>query len=241
MGIRDDFARFTAPDGSLSGDELPKLASGNSLLFSAERLIALTQNGMAMADDLRRFANVVCDRKLAPGLYGRTPAGAPFSGNQESQDDYIGVVATDPTLARIVFENGRARKFQWQPFKKFLWYIPLPYYFPTAGQDDHDPSAWLGRFVGFIAHLRICAGATVWPWHSLAWAYSVALAPSPSNQDSWLLTWVMVWANKNPGPLARLAIRHRQKKLIAAFPGGIRQVFALYFNNPKHPLALWAK
>ncbi len=243
MSIRDDFAAYTAPDGSLSGEKWPKAASGNSLMYSAEKLIALIQNGVSTGDDLRQFENIAQTRRILPGLFARTGVGAPYSKDQEAPDDYYGLVAVSPLIAQEVFEYGKRAKFLWAPLGFFLT-IPFPYYFPTAGQDDHDVSAWFGRYFGFIAHLRICAGVTRWPWHSLAWAYSIALGPKAADQDSWIITWIMIWANKKPNWLEKQAVKIWHARMAAVWSGDIKKVFARYFNAPAgmaHPLAVWTR
>lgn len=247
MGIREDFLAFTAPDCSLSGEFNPKNASGNSLLCTAQEFIALTQNDAGDDRDLYIFHKVIRDRSIGPGLYARTPKGTPFSDDQISHDDLYGVVAIDSRIALGVFVSAYSRKFRWAPFGFLGWNsftIGLPYYYPT-GRDingDRDVRAWMGRFPGLIAHLRIAAGVGVWPWNSLAWAWSVGIGPTATNQDSWMLTWVMIWSNEHPTWLQRRAIARWRRRLVEFYPGGIKDVFGAYFGGTiKHPLAVWAK
>lgn len=246
--IRGDFASYSAPDGSLTGVFSPKDAAGNGLLFSAERLIAYRQQEVVNGNDLADFARLVKAREIEPGLYLRTPKGTPFSDDQQKADDYYGMAAVSYLLAMELFENGKRRKFRWAPFGRFGIYfftIPLPYYYPTRGQDDHDPGAWFGYLVGFVSHLRICAGKA-WPWHRWIWAFSVAFGSKDDDQDSWLINWVMIYANKDPGWLERKAIERYQSRLKERWNGRIGDVFARYFGvagapNYSHPLAKWTR
>lgn len=243
MGIRSDFAFYTCPDGSLSGQRSPDVAPGNSLMYSAERFIAFKQNNVALGDDQFVMNRIAFDRRIGEGLYARTPRGKPFTSDQEEPDDYYGLLAVSPILAREIFENGKRRKFKPVLFKKMPWLtIPLPYYFPTGNQvDASDANAWFGRFPGFVAHLRICANAMKWPWHSAAWCYSIAVGPKTGDQDSWIITWIMIWANQRPNFFERQAVKIWNARMAVTWPGGIKSVFALYFKDPSHPLAVWTR
>lgn len=232
-----DWSAYEA-EGYVSGDRNPGSPSGNSLLFTAEKFIALTiERGAPSLEDAEEFSRLVARAQLSPGLYARTPAGYAYHEDQEGHDDYIGIAAASAVLgtphALAIVQQGE------NPFK--LWGpIDINHYYPNK-PGALDWRAWFGRFPATVAHFEYAAGVTPNLWHRLMWAYSVATAGAdePTAQDPWILSWLMVKTTEgHEGWMARQAVAIWRTRLKRHWPGGIGQVLARYFNNPQHPLAL---
>lgn len=229
-------------NGFVSGERTPSHPSGNSLLFTAEKYIALALergNGdpVGSLEDAYAFSRVLARTELRPGVYARTPEGEPFHADQEGHDDYIGIAAASRILgtdhAREILEHG---------LQDFFWTVPWPklyFYYPNQ-PGPLDWRAWFGRYPATVAHFYYAAGVKPGFWHRLAWAYTVATAGmgDPGAQDPWILSWLMIRTMEGQEDwLTERAVFLWRSRFKKAWPGGIGQVLARYFNNPEHPLA----
>lgn len=237
--IREDFAAYESR-GYVTGTRGPRHPAGNSLLYTAEKYFALHRAGALRKSDQAVFEDLVAICKTEPGVLRRTPAGYPFAWDVEGHDDYIGVMAASQLLgtsdALQILHHGEETKYVTGP-------IEWPFYYSIFDQEEttQDPRAWLGRFPATIAHFYY-ANNTNPPWiNGLAWTFTIATAglQDPTAQDPWLLSWLMIQSRSNPGWLDRIAISYWRKRLKAAYPGGIGDVFARYFNDAGHPLAVY--
>ena len=249
LGYRD---RFGFPIGKQGEIINP---SGNCLMFLAEEMIIRRDFGTGDAgEDLAHFLELAGLCQLETGNFRRTPPGCPFSNDQEGWDDFIGLTAA-MAVTRVgsafsidavklivqILVFGRRHFFRWGPFR-------LPYCYPTTDPAPEESRTWapfFGRYLQFVAHLRWCAGEKPNLVQRLVWCWSVAFAGlgDPDGQDPWRLTYLFVRAQRTertwgqPEALAERIWRWRFKR---RWPGGIRDVRARYFNDGKHPLAVFA-
>jgi hypothetical protein len=237
VSVKDDFLPYTDRLGFISGEANPQGSSGNALLFTAYAMLVLRQQGCLAQFDRDLFLIQVAEAcEIIPGLYKRPP---PYSQDQESQDDYIGLAAASYFLntshARDALEYGREHYY-----KKWCFYCK--YQYDKAHVEESQVfNAWLGRFVTAMIHMQWAAGEYPALWRRLWWAYSVAFSGSKNEQDPWLLNWLMIHTMDGRSRIGLVGASIWQWRLKRAFPGGIKQVFARYFNDPNHPLARYAQ
>lgn len=260
MSIHDDFAAYHDPSGLLHGQRAPTASSGNCALFTAEEAWTLRARGELRTEDKQRITQGIADQCEIPGSRGLFRRSIAFQFDQEGPDDYVGLASLSAAFpcdyAQAILAWGRAHFYR--P-KVRGWQLPikLPYYYRAAEPRDvsDDVGAWLGRQPALIAHFKLCAGERLSLFDQLAWAFAVsttgAFGPGPrqeGGQDSWALSWVLVQAARAQGPttIQRAAISCFYRALAKAWPsipgpGGMRAVFAQYFGDPMHPLAIWAE
>lgn len=233
MDILDEYARYTCPAGLISGYRDPSQTSGNSILFTAQMLCVLRQNRISMVDLMditeAKIDAIKAECQIVPGLFRRGKRWP----DQEGPDDYVGLACVDPQFAKDVLEYGRSHKFHWGPFR-------FPYYFQNESPGiNNDGRAWLGRQQQLIAHWQYGAGEKVPFWRKLFWQFSIETSGKfgpdprmPGGQDAWILSAMLLelhWDSNSAEVFYRL--------LDKTWPGGMREVFAVYFQDEDHPTA----
>ncbi len=242
--IRRDFADYTDPSGMISGDAMPKSASGNGILYTAEMYFILAKNGALAASDRPDFwALIARNCQLLPGLYSRGKGW----NDQEGIDDYIGLAAASRLLgtdhARDILRYGRNPLVRFTPFRRWP---RLRWYFENEQrQRVDDTRAWFGRFPAFICHVTWAAGETPAIWLRLWWAVTVAITGlfSPLDQDQYILSWLMMETIDSTKTywFERWASRFYIGTLHKNWSRGMRDVLACYFGSQDHPIAKWWK
>lgn len=226
MGAADDFERYTNERGLVS--RAPGASTGNDLLYSCLAEIVKAKN-WAPLETGKLLGAIRKHAEILPGLYKRPG----WEQDQTALDDYIGLIAWSsehcPVIAEEVWAYGKRAEF------------PIQYYYPTTGQKHFDIHAWLGRSPSFVAHVDWGAGETPSWFHRLAWAVAVAFSGSMHSQDEWVLSWCLIQVAGNKSWLERLATRIYYRRLYKNFPRGLKDVFAIYFKDPEHPLSKWWK
>lgn len=245
MGILTDFKEYTDPHGLISNEKNPKQSSGNCILFTGESALCLrvTREWTAnMAAGIRESMMIL---EIIPGFFLRTPYGTQFHADQESGDDYVGLgflsaLVVGPSLAQRILAYGRAHYFQWGPFR-------FRYAFDTAqvleavrGKVDpptvtRNASAWLGRFVALIAHLRWAADERPNLFERLGWFYAVAIGPKKGDLDSWILSAILVETSGHEGWIETFASWIRFRRVRWYYKFGLRDVLEAYFGKD-HPI-----
>lgn len=237
--IRSDFAEYECRQ-FVSGNKNPGVVSGNAILFTAEKLFILEQNNVLIFEDkLRYINNIKSECEIVPGLYRRSKD---FSNDQEGPDDYVGLAAASAligsSIARDILSYGQTHYFQWGPFK-------FPYYYNNTS--SRQPEAWLGRQPALLAHFYYCAGKKPSVFKKLAWAVSVGLTglfdkdPKGSGaQDKYILSWLLIEGYKRSqynSVMCNTAIKLYKHTLKKKWRNGLKEVFAVYFQNPDHPIS----
>lgn len=227
LGKQLDWESYRDKLGFISGTRNPEGSSGNAVLFAAEEAILRRKlDDWSGSVTLVQSIRACCE--IERGLLKRPH---PFSQDQESLDDYIGLAAIDPGLAREALAYGRAHFYRPLPFLKLAYQYSMR-------NEEKDVIAWLGRFPAMIAHLQFAAGETPPLWRRLWWTASIAMSGKPDQQDPWILSWVMLETNaKGDSFLADVAHGFWRWRLERAYPKGLSEVFRKYFNDEAHPIA----
>lgn len=255
MGIREDFAEYTDGFGYVSGRWHPPTPDGNSLMFTAEKILILRDKKMLTTrDTLEYFALVDRFNTIKMGHLRRTPPGHQFSGDTTRWDDYVGVLLAsliadnDVAMEIVMFgESSHYVPFSWAPWLRFPWYFPGE----AADYPRNEWNAWFGRSPAFVAHAYWCAGLRPSWWTQLCYAIATGTTGilKPLGQDNWRMSYLMIRARQLEATpftpkgflgLPALAERIWWRRLKKYWPGGIRAVRARYFdNNPNHPLSVY--
>ena len=233
------FDAYRDPFGFISGQKSPTQSSGNAVLFSAEERILRQRLGTWSEKDQADLIRRIWNHCEPVGGFLTRPE--PYAQDQESLDDYIGYASICPVLARAALDYG------WRHFYRPIWPLRFRYQYSLLRNDmardcgEKDAPAWLGRFPALIAHFEWCAGELPPLWRRLWWAVSIATGGSDTNQDPWILNWILLDSPGARSWLGQLAWRIYWKRLRGSAYGSLAAVFARYFNDPEHPVAIAAE
>lgn len=253
---RDPFGLFhDRPTAGPTGTEpLGTHGCGNSLLYTSHVAIALWINGARSVKTWRTFYEQAlvgykaCEVK--PGLFRRHPVH--YAHDQESHDDYAGIATfcsfgQGEMVERIAQRGGtkysvnlpiRLWRWKWNITLKLYWYFPNDPKF----QQNFGFSAFLGRFIPLVNHVKGCSNLSRPIWQQLIWGLAIATAGfrDPKRNDVWILPWNMCMANRRFTKLElffRRIFFKRLRKHWGEKP--MAQVFRAYFGK-YHPLCDFA-
>lgn len=256
MGCIEDFELFTGPDGLVA--PTPGGGSLNGVLYTSIALIVMKDNGVLsdkiLWDYLIPLSN--CFKQL--GLVTRTPD---HHSNQEGPDDYIGILAASNIiglgLGESILNYGynltplRGAFSEWLPnspklaslFNQLLGGIKVRFNYNNVNPGVVNKGSWLGRMIQFRAHAYYSNNIIPSLFQRIFWALVVihsALTTKSTDQDGWMLAWLLVRTAKNKNLLARIASWIWWKKMYKVFPNGFRDLN--YLNNGDHPITkYWCK
>lgn len=205
----------------------PNKRSDNGQLFTAEFICAKVRKEKpspkekeAWADEFRELMNPCREE---PGLYRRHPGATLLN----SIDNYIGIAAASKILgtghAKSVLEWGRNSKWSW-----------------NDQDDDHGWTlrSFLGRNLGFITHLKWCAGEE--PSGLEQWiarqSLDLSWTEGPKNTSNKCLSWLLsVSSEDHDFKLLYKELRDKD------YPeGGTYEIFERYFPD-NHPMLQYFK
>lgn len=219
-----DFSKYEDKHGLIQ----PGIGIGsyNGLLYTSIAVVLLRKHGQDDAA-LRYILNMKkCQSPLDPGLYNRTPEGI---GGQEGPDDYIGICAASRALAFQVVDYGRRN----------LWN------FNNVSPGTFSLKSWLGRQPGLVAHMLYGANQLPGAFRRFSWAVGILLSAGakPTNQDIWMLSWLLITAFERidgaPSLMGRLAVAWWDRQLLKKFgPEGLKKLVYLE-GNTNHAINRW--
>lgn len=234
--LRQDFALYTDPNGLLVSEPNPGInTSGNGLLYTGYYYMTLKLYGILTDADSQKFEQTVqaCRKDGINGLYNRTPT----KTDQEGPDDYYGIVSAasanylNAPMSTDVYRYGNDTRVD-----LVNWVLN------NESPGQFSLSAWLGRMPQFVAHCEMAAGKRPAIWRRAVWLSSVQLsdASNPDGNQSIVLTWLRAATIAPRMRAMKLVAKDFRKRVMKNYPRGMKDVFAIYFNNPDHPLAKWA-
>jgi hypothetical protein len=212
--VAADFKAYTNALGFVSNK--PNGSTGNDLLYSCEAAVIRKQiNAWTDADQAALEAAIVAHAQSEPGLYARPG----WKQDEEQPDDYYGVAAFSRDDAKKVLQYAH----------RHCWYFKT-----SAAAKWYEPAFW--RFPAFMCHEKWAAGEKPNYFLRLVWTASVAFSGSKTNQDPWMLNYLLVVTAGDKGLLERIATRMYFRRLTKTW-GSLKNVFAAYFGDSNHPLA----
>lgn len=258
--IYEDFKKYRDKFGlnSINSNDRPDCVTQNGALFTMEYLLCLILNkAPEVNDEIDRLQEVFQSLEPRPGLSVRFPGSYEF----DSMDN-IGALLTFSllfgsrkfaarmrlhgvsvdckgvdniqdadknykffTLARIV------SFFQCLSIKpKNYWNTEFPECFCFNG--------WYGRSPGMMGWLDITvADKSTWlRTLGLFIGQMLSIRAAKGNTDAWKLPYVMWWYLKDRGKIWAWGFKYWKKKLLEMYPGGMKEVYSLYYQDPSHPI-----
>ena len=232
--------------------------SGNGLLYTSEYILTLKQLGQLTDIDKWKYISAIKQCEIQPGLFERNPIA--FKQDQESVDDHyglaVGSLIVDPTIAQRILKYGRENKVSFKSILQdysikasygivsdlakvlaFLFgWIKVKYNYNNINPGVGTAASWLGRQSQLICCLQYAAGEKPAFWRVIYTAVSIALSGKVGNNDSWILSSLVVYCSKSSW-LCRKAANIWRKRLYKYYPKGVAQVLKSYMYPVDHPLA----
>ena len=236
--MRNDFAQYTDSDGLLTPSYHPGINStGNGILYTAFYYMTLCQWSVINATDKQSFVTTIqaCRANQINGLYNRSPEAL---NNQEGPDDYYGLASgAGQSYANVQMASDILTYGQSTSYLGIFHYI-----YNNVNPGQFTLQSWMGRQFQLVAHFLFCNGKTPALWRRIWWCLSILFSSTknPNGANDIILTWCQAAAMNDKRFFICHWFRNQWKKrLLKNYPQGMAQVFAIYFNNPNHPLALW--
>lgn len=219
--IIEDFQEFTSPTTGLIAP-MPHGGSGNGVLYTAIAVLLLKANQCVSASEsankskiINSYVDSIYKCFIEPGLLSRGAG----SYDQEGPDDYIGA-CTLPTFAVAILKYGKSHWFNYN----------------NVNPGKITKSSFMLRQPQLIAHMYYGAYRRPNIFLRLYWSLAViyaALTTNKTDQDGWMLTWLLVYNNYNS--LAAKIWRYRVNKVFGN--QGLKNLN--YLNNGDHPITKW--
>lgn len=104
-------------------------------------------------------------------------------------------------------------------------------------------NSWFGRSPGHLGWSDVCAqGSTTWFRGIGLWVgQMLSIFAKPGNTDAWKLAYVSWYYLKERGWIWRVGYNIWKAKLLKMYPNGMQDVYAIYYQDPNHPLRKYAK
>jgi hypothetical protein len=257
MSVQDLFKSYKDQYGLIQPS--PNNSSGNSILYTAEYIMALLANNEFDVAERDRLASAMATCQRQSGLLMRSPIGGAFFEDQEGPDDYVGACAASyfmkTDLAARILAHGRnygAQKYDAaleDPNhllrSKVLYNLlslfglrKINYVWNSNNPGYFTESAWLGRQQNLVCHMQFAAGENPPLWRKLWWMAAIysGTKATKDNHDAWILAWLCVRTMNGRSWLCNLVANYWKKKMLEMWPGGMGECLCAYFGNPTHPI-----
>ncbi len=216
----------------------PGQVTQNGTLFTFEMLIAYLSNpSFTRIQKLQQIERVkenfaMCVRQ--PGLLQRTPV----SNEYDSMDNLTPVLAfsalfDNGKFARQMLEHGENTSYM-----KFYFGGQPKYFWNNQNPGQFCFHSWYHRSPGFISFLKLCAGKTPSLWDILCIIIMqfVMGVISYKSTDSWKLPYTAWFLLVRKGTLWRALYKVWVAFLKIGYKRGMKDVYAIYYQNPNHPI-----
>lgn len=190
-------------------------STDNGLLFSATYICLIDQPEL----EKEWFDKLLKACQVAPGLFNRYPG----DDGKDSWDDLIGVAAASHLLGLPydldILSWGESHKWSWNNQNPLIW----------TGE------TFLGRFPAFIAFLQGSAGKAISPADQFLFSAACIASPFGTDTSGKCLMYLMTRTIYGRHFMTDLAIDIWRILMKRKYPGGMRDVYRVYFTDPMHP------
>lgn len=229
MSLNERFLEYTDLDGLMQPG--PGQGSLNGILYTGIAVIALSLNKALNWQVIEVYSKGILACERTPGLLWRTPRD---NNDQESQDDYIGALA----FSKYCDKGALAKRILSKGSKLSL----VRWAYNNQNPGTLSLASWFGRFPALIASMHYAAGETPNSWFFLGWSIAMLTGAfaKKSNQDSWILPWVMYNIAKDRTFFGQplLWFWNLRFRSVWGNPGAL---FESYFNSPNQPLGVYLR
>ncbi len=205
-------------------------ASGNGLLYTSLYYMCLSLRNELDESDHFDFDYLIRTCEREPGLLMR----GPHHGDQEGPDDYLGVTAASlllslPNIPAKIVAYGNHRYI-------YNNVQPGTYYHPDG---RFNWSAMFWRMPQVIAHFHHTNRSKPTLFHRIYWALAVMYSTKEpaSNQDAWMLSYLLVSAHDDRSWICRQVFKLWNKKRKAK--GIAVKDIVMRVMGPMHPVTLY--
>ena len=257
--ILTDFAHYRDSFGL--NQHLPVSTSQNGILFTMEYLICLLESSVSdevKKQEIERLRLVFQSCEVEPGMLIRFPG----SGEYDSMDNntaalvFSGIFG-ERKFAKNMDKLGKTVKCdgldqesdkKWYVLATVVSILTLYGIKPKNYWNCQRPSkfcfkGWFGRSPGFMALLRHVRYGFALPLKLLFILIGqfLTLLRNPKETSDKKLAYVTWYYLTKKTPFWerwawKLAYKNWVKRLLKTYPNGMRDVYAIYYTDPKHPL-----
>lgn len=223
MSFREEVElHYTDPEGMITQvrDPAEKWTSGNHLLILGTYHAILAHLGLGISRDAIDFAAAVRPCEVEPGLYNRNAG----RKDKQAHDDYIGVVAGSVACGAAFHKDVLSYG------ESHFWIF------------DNDGQFLIGdcffRHPGLVPFFRASNGQKLCVFSQVTFSLSL-LWNSFTNKDATsgvILRWLQIQVMGGKHWLIDRAIAFWKKRMMVKYPGGMGEVFAIYYGSG-HPFA----
>jgi hypothetical protein len=264
MNVFDDFKKYRDQYGfnGLNTDGTMGETTQNAALFTMEYLICLWNDSNTPLEvklaETQRLVEVYKQLEIYPGISIRKPGSTEY----DSMDN-TGALATFSALydnggyAKRSYEHGSKKRMEtWDPGqagernKKYWWIARLVSggLKPRWTWNNNNPNLWCftgwhGRSPGHRAHLKLCAGKLIGPVGAIAILVGQFLGclKPVGDTDARKLPYCDWQLLKDRNFIWALFYKLWIKILLKQYPNGMRDVYAIYYRDPNHPIHKYSK
>jgi len=222
--IRQDFQQLIGDFGLYvprPGDS----SSDNGALFTTEYYLILQRLNLLSSEDKDRYHALMSQCLTLGGLPLRKPGDNSLDGPDNMIALAVGSKAFSCDFAERIIKYGKTT------FPHYVYNQPNPGKFTF--------SAWLGRQVGLIGFVKMCAGQKANIIERLALYvgfYITSRLPKESTSDK-LLAHIMI--EQLPNTIGARFVKRQWNSYIKKMYGGVGGLTAIYFSSPNSPFAKW--
>jgi hypothetical protein len=217
-------------------DPKANATSGNHHVINAtyhlisEKLGGYGPGSINKYSDLGQETQFLTSTRIEPGLFNRHPDKV---GDQESQDDYIGMEVSGKVLDIIQFGI-------WSYGEKHH------YYYDNLKENKIKLTCWFGRFPGMKAVIKRGAGQPVGVLNRAGFCaaifWDLIFPTSRTDTSGRILQWLKNRVMKGESKLTDWCILKWEAKIKKDYPGQMGEVLGVYYGYD-HPfaMAMWGK
>jgi hypothetical protein len=219
MGFMSELDAYLDQDGLVNPGL--NVGSNNGVLYTSEAYVIGRLQHLEENSDLLQYVRAVLPCLRRTGLLSRHPDGG---GGQEGPDDYVG-------LGSMLYFCGFTLSAQ--QVIDYGW--KNRGFYNNVDPSDRNWKAFLVRQPQLIALFYWAAGKKPILLLRLYTAVCIAVSGRKDNPDSWFLAWLLGQVAIRESWICRFAFELFKKRLLKAYPNGMQDVAATYFE-PGHPL-----
>lgn len=208
----------------------------NPSLVESFRINEVFRNCEVLSGLLRRYPNSTeydsMDNNTAALIFSALYGNRGFA--KRMREHGRDVTCDGPDQTRDAVENK-----YWYALVELLCFGLVRNYWNNTRPSEFCFFGWYGRSPGFMGLLDICAtgNSTVFRKLSLLIGQLITAYKADSRDlDGWKLSHLNWYILTQRGGIWELAFKWWNKRLLQTFPGGISDVYAVYYQDVNHPI-----
>lgn len=215
------------------------------------------------ADEILRLKEVYASLENKPGLSVRTPDSTEFdSMDNDGSILLFSALFGDRAYAKRHRDHGlnvectgidevddveRNKKYYFlaRVISTFqlAGFFKAKHYWNNQRPEKFNLFGWYGRSPGHLGFTDICAtGDSTWFRKvGVFVGQMLAIFAKPGSTDPWKLSYIGWYYLKHRGWIWKMGYKIWTHFLMKRYPGGMKDVYSIYYQDPNHPLRKYAK